>query len=387
MSRDRLLKVVGNSACLTKRQISDYIRQKLYPEELYVVEMHLNECPFCNEAIEGFSKSQEHFLLLDDLSVPDVSALTVTVPAPKPPTKKPEPAKLKVEKKPASTKTENVASEAIPQTKNPFSNDRSDRPWFSWSIAAALLLGVGTFMYYRYGKNSPDNKPILADARQSTVTDEAAAEQLEPTVSSTAADSLMNDMYGQKQQEAAMAPVAAKKAGPPPPDSLAQANQATTVATSAKGQAELAENKETEKTVAKAKVGPAQTAPTLAKTSAASPTKAGEAPKTTVAKTETAKAESAARKTTPETTAKAATADKATTKTDSDKYDRINADYKKGVELYKKGQYGTALLYLQPSVSNKKAPYHKQALNYAAKCHEEMGNKRKAERLREQAEK
>lgn len=384
MSRDRLLKVVGNSACLTKRQISDYVRQKLYPEELYVVEMHLNECPFCNDAIEGFSKNQEHFLMLDDLVMPELSAIPASIPNPK----KTETPKEKPKKNtvvPAAT----VANHTVKvDNKNPFKNDRSHKSWFSWSIAAALLLGFGTLMYYKFGTNSPDNKPILADANNTTVTEESAAEILEPTISSNPADSMLNEMYRQTpEQETAPAVAAERNADAVRRDSAIALHKPIPAVTDAVKQKEqktanlppaaLPSNSTAEVTVAANK-----------STSQASREKTLQAdantssPKTDVPKRST-KVETTAR-----TETRAATEDKTDDAKASDsKFERINADYKKGVDLYKKGQYGTALLYLQPSISNKKAPYHKQALNYAAKCHEEMGNNRKAERLREQAEK
>ena len=41
------------SNCLSKQQLVNYIQQKLDRDEVYLVESHLNDCPFCSDAIDG----------------------------------------------------------------------------------------------------------------------------------------------------------------------------------------------------------------------------------------------------------------------------------------------------------------------------------------------
>ncbi len=48
-------KIFYESDCLSKEQISDYITDKLNGEALRTVEHHLIDCPFCNDAVEGYS--------------------------------------------------------------------------------------------------------------------------------------------------------------------------------------------------------------------------------------------------------------------------------------------------------------------------------------------
>jgi len=43
--------IEGN--CLSQAQLLDYIQQKLDRDEMYVVETHINDCPFCSDAIDG----------------------------------------------------------------------------------------------------------------------------------------------------------------------------------------------------------------------------------------------------------------------------------------------------------------------------------------------
>jgi|GEM_PF-3703621 hypothetical protein len=52
---DQYLHILDDSRCLTRRQIFDYLEDKLSAEERYVVESHLNDCPFCSDALEGFA--------------------------------------------------------------------------------------------------------------------------------------------------------------------------------------------------------------------------------------------------------------------------------------------------------------------------------------------
>lgn len=49
--------ILNPSHCLSQTQLLAYIQQKLEREEVYAVESHLNDCPFCSEALEGFMES------------------------------------------------------------------------------------------------------------------------------------------------------------------------------------------------------------------------------------------------------------------------------------------------------------------------------------------
>lgn len=50
-----LAHMFDNSACLSKRQLRDYVNGTMADEECYVVERHANDCAFCSEALEGLS--------------------------------------------------------------------------------------------------------------------------------------------------------------------------------------------------------------------------------------------------------------------------------------------------------------------------------------------
>ena len=45
--------IFSMSNCLSKQQLVNYIQQKMDRDEVYLVESHLNDCPFCSDAIDG----------------------------------------------------------------------------------------------------------------------------------------------------------------------------------------------------------------------------------------------------------------------------------------------------------------------------------------------
>jgi hypothetical protein len=59
MSKEQLLHIFEESACLTRRQMKDYVSGSMTNEESHAVELHLNACPFCNDAVDGMFAQQE----------------------------------------------------------------------------------------------------------------------------------------------------------------------------------------------------------------------------------------------------------------------------------------------------------------------------------------
>lgn len=59
MSKEELKYIFSESACLIPRQMKRYVRGSMTNEESYAVELHLNSCPFCNEAVEGLFEQRE----------------------------------------------------------------------------------------------------------------------------------------------------------------------------------------------------------------------------------------------------------------------------------------------------------------------------------------
>ena len=55
--KERLLHILDQSTCLTRRQMKDYLAGTMLPEEIHAAETHISSCPLCSMAMEGF---QEH---------------------------------------------------------------------------------------------------------------------------------------------------------------------------------------------------------------------------------------------------------------------------------------------------------------------------------------
>ncbi len=64
-----LAHIFDKSACLTKRQLKNYVTGVMAEEECYAVERHANDCSFCSEAIDGLSAhNSEAVNLLETLT-------------------------------------------------------------------------------------------------------------------------------------------------------------------------------------------------------------------------------------------------------------------------------------------------------------------------------
>lgn len=55
-----LIHIFDSSACLTRRQMKDYVNGVMTNEEVHAAEVHLNSCMFCSEAIDGLYEDKEH---------------------------------------------------------------------------------------------------------------------------------------------------------------------------------------------------------------------------------------------------------------------------------------------------------------------------------------
>jgi hypothetical protein len=51
---DQLIHILDHSACLSRRQVRDYLAGAMEQEEQHAVELHLIACPLCGLAMEGF---------------------------------------------------------------------------------------------------------------------------------------------------------------------------------------------------------------------------------------------------------------------------------------------------------------------------------------------
>lgn len=147
MSNEQLKHIFDNSTCLNRRQMKDYVSGIMTNEESHAVEVHLNTCPFCNDAVEGLFEQQEgnavemlaeldsdflkdHFSLTN----PQIHLNSLTAPA-----------------------------QAIPPHTHYLGRKKKQKtqPLFrSVSIAAALLLCFAILWYMQYGRSEKTAQPI-----------------------------------------------------------------------------------------------------------------------------------------------------------------------------------------------------------------------------------
>ncbi|RQO32126.1 hypothetical protein DBR32_00495 [Taibaiella sp. KBW10] len=399
-SRARLIKAVDNSACLTRRQINDYILNKLFPEELYVVEMHLNECPFCNDAIEGFNHTDNANQLLSEIDILHLPAVAAVAPA----VEKPAPAKV-VSMPPVQPPVTPPKSSS--HTKPFTESNRGKGGFWKMGIAAALVLGLGTWGITQWTQKGRKEARLLAEKTEAQKNEQ---ERMNAPVSRTE-DSAMNAKYGYLNQDAA--PVVAKAAPKVIDESTSDSdagamNMAAADAVQAAPAAALATVPAP--VIAKANVAKEKTQPkdnTLAKASEAKrmpeakyeyePTTSAASRVNSDANAQSKMMEANSKVSTGTTVAKARPSTKTAEErakeaaikkkaADQKAVQQAGTDYKKGLELYNKKQYAAALLYFQSVSKVSASPNQKQAANYVSLCKKKIADTEPAKKTKDTKE-
>lgn len=129
----------SQSSCLTKNQLIGYIQHTLEREEEYLVESHLNDCPFCNDALEGLmysdlDKTEQHLSKLKTEFQEKLNKLDQEKSKPKP---------LYIEPKVKQLK---------PETKT--SNRKISYKWL-YAASVLLIVGLGYSVYSFIQKSKP----------------------------------------------------------------------------------------------------------------------------------------------------------------------------------------------------------------------------------------
>ncbi|MCY1513872.1 hypothetical protein D9M68_483950 [compost metagenome] len=387
-SRARLIKAIDNSACLTRRQINDYIYKKLFPEEQYVVEMHLNECPFCNDAIDGFLNTANANQLLSEVDTLQLPAVDAN---PEPLVEKVVPKKEVIVPPVSKTVTEGPVHPAPRKTVTFDAPDRKRGMSWKVGLAAAAVVGLGIWGLNQFNHHKAEKAAMLAKANESA---SALDEGVSPPVSRQD-DSAMNAKYGMQGQAApVVASHSSARASTVAADSDAAMVAAADVPAAAAAPASVAMSREAAPSpaVVAAKTTPAEskaktnTAPALAKTTTAEVVKEADMrtssssttiakPVVTAAKTATTEKTVAKEKVrpsakTPEERAKDAANKKAAAEEKA--ITQAEADFKKGMDLYKKKQYASALPYFQAVAKKPDLPNSRQAAKYVKLCKEQL---------------
>jgi len=342
-SDERILRILETSACLRQSQLLAYINGSLFPEELRVVELHLSECDLCTDALEGLSSITEKEAFINSLTAP--------VPAENPPSEKkhtppvpPEPIYKRTDSKgqPHAEKASPSKIHTAPRPRN-----------YSWlggiGIAALLILG-GTLLWQFEVNHKKTEMPLAVNQpeKESYVKD-----------SETPAAGDNRDATTGKQ---------AGKTVPSRPDT------ASSVAAAVPGKP--ADNTMLQPT--------GNNMPGKTDTPAAG-TQTAKAEKAIAPVTENAGMAAMAEKETasqrPQAQLAAIPPKTADVRTDKKQAKGEFSDVETGISLFRKKQYGSALLYLRAAEENDMDPRHWDAVYYAALCNKYIGKTGKARRL------
>jgi hypothetical protein len=139
---ERISHIFESSACLTRRQVQDYVNKTMSREECFAAEHHINSCSFCSAALDGLTsdtlKNMDNAFLKEHLSLirPQVHLSSI-----------------------APTASGNLIQ------RRPKKNAKAPLVKTS-SITAALLLGFGVLWYLQYGSRmqSPANNSNIQKA-------------------------------------------------------------------------------------------------------------------------------------------------------------------------------------------------------------------------------
>lgn len=332
---DKLLQILDNSACLSKGQLTGYIKHTLYPEELRAVELHLSSCALCNDALEGMEMQQDVNALIASMTPPVLPALA---PKEKPKEKKDIAVAAKADKAEAAPAPKPAPLAKHDTGRKTDQTTMAFRPRQNWArplgIAAALVLGFGAFWYFEF--NRDDSKKQIALHREK--------------ITDTSSDK-------------AMASQPAVQADMPGPDSLAKL--------AAKKHADSIFIVKREEQKLKAKKD-SLLAVNIRKDSGRSV--ASESP--AIAASRMAMADQAE-----ETEAKKPAAAPAKPKEEAKKEP---TDFELGMRLYKEKNYASALLYFKSAERDKENPKHWEAVYYSGICNRNLNKERKARKLFEQ---
>jgi hypothetical protein len=336
---DKLLQILENSSCLSKGQMTGYLKHTLYPEELRAVELHLSSCALCNDALEGMETQLDVDKLLASM-VPPVLP-NIVVPKEKPKEKKeiPATAKSAETRPPLVVATAQHASE--PDHKNEI-HTNPFRPRRRWArplgIAATLALLCGGIWYFKFNKENSERQ-IAEHMNQPAYA--------EPTQMDSEPQTVLQAVV------------------------LAQQDSLNKIAERKHSDSIYLARKEGQKLKAKAD--------SLAVALAGIKGDSGKniaAENQSIAASKTAEPDE---KEQPEIAMKKVAAAPAISKAKEAKDDPT--DYELGLQKYKQKNYASALLYFKSAESDKEDPKHWEAVYYSGLCNKLLNKDRKARKL------
>ncbi len=185
MNREQLKHIFDQSSCLTKKQLKGYADGSMTREEAHAVELHLNSCPLCSDAVDGLLAHKEQ----GTAAIGKLNADFLNAHLPKTNTDIPL----------TATRTNTKKAPAMHRAK-------ATKSYFAFRVtamAATILLAMVAVWYYRLSEDAMmRNSPI---AQQLPETEQPA---LPAPVPQETLAAVVEDMSA--QQELADAPAAIK---------------------------------------------------------------------------------------------------------------------------------------------------------------------------------
>ena len=351
MSKEQLKYIFGKSACLSPKQMKQYTRGQMTNEECHAVEVHLNSCAFCNEAVEGLFEQQEGNaaevaatlntdFLKDHFSLhqPQVHLNSM---APAQPVMQAQPRRKKTVVQPL---------------------------WRPSSIAAAVLLGFGLLWYIKFGQKAVDNAQLAQALPETSVSNDVSEPAVKETQQTQALYKDVAAASGPVQQNAQAQQGNTASSNEPPPSPQAPvvlADNVETPETKIKDGAE--EETVARKPASTENVNMAPYSPPLVKAD----TKEVDVVQTIAANK---KAKTPARQRASDTQLSEEAVSRRSYESRESAKTEMSAD-----ELYDKGKYSAALSLYKQEMNNAGSRGKRQrAAVSIARCHLAMGNKQNA---------
>lgn len=143
--KERLLNILDQSTCLTRRQMKDYLAGTMLPEEIHAAETHIASCPLCSMAVEGFDAHSDEALeaissLNSGFLKEHFDSITPQIHL-------------------------NSMAPAIPVAHHPHTKKKKSRPFPIFKIAAAaaaLVIGFGIMWLLGRNDRKEAAQPVIA---------------------------------------------------------------------------------------------------------------------------------------------------------------------------------------------------------------------------------
>lgn len=330
-TKDFYQSIFEQSSCLRKRQMLALLEDRLFPEEIRAVEIHLADCDLCIEALEG----------LKAVSKPIEEALK-TIPLPNYP-------EVEIDNQIVFTPPSPVLDTYKPKAPK--------RPNFQWqwsaslTLLAFLIIGGVLIYFFEYKPNKNNTTPLLSNNNNDL--DYIEKNNIEP-------DDLINSSVikdiPEEVQNILSSTTEENAHSDDNTDDLVRDNKEVDNA--------IVTNEDLQKTE--------ETKATIKREE---PLKIEEKAKENIpAKTEVKKEETNVASKLKETTTDKEEKVASSPKTKDD-------DFNYAISFYENKSYGTALLYFQEVLKNKSHPRYSDALYYAALSQNALGRKSQVKEL------